>query len=147
MVQRPDELVRQLGRFQACHITAQPNVAHYALAEIERQGTLVHLLTGNGDRLHERAGSRLVHLKHPRDFVDSDEGWSRIRQGEVFLVVGVSRDEHGFLTYARDQGLQVVVIAPGRPSFLYAQDWFVQGRAEEVLPELAARLARSAYGS
>jgi hypothetical protein len=55
-------------------------------------------------------------------------------------VVGVSRDEHGLLSYARDQGVQVVIIAPERPSFLDAQDWFVQGSAEKVLPELAARM-------
>jgi NAD-dependent SIR2 family protein deacetylase len=139
MVDRPHELARRLGQFQASFVTAQPNAAHFALAELEKQGRLVCVLTGNGDRLHERAGSQRVHLKDPRFFANAGEGWIWIREGKVFLVVGVSRDEHGLLSYARDQGLRIVVIAPERPPFLYAQDWFVQGRAEEMLPELATR--------
>jgi len=146
IIQRPDELARLLGHFQACFITAQPNAAHFALADLEKQGSLIHVITGNGDRLHERAGARQVHLKEPHYFTGSGEGWSWIREGKVFLVVGVSRDEHGFLSYARDQGLQVVVIAPERPSFLDAEDWFVPGCAEEVLPELAARVRGASDG-
>jgi len=140
MIKRPHELARILGQFQACFITAQPNAAHLALAELERKGILRHLITGNSDRLHERAGSQRVHLKQPHYFTKSGEGWNWIREGKAFLVVGVSRDEHGFLSYARDQGIQVVVIAPERPSFLYAEDWFVEGKAEEILPELAEKL-------
>jgi hypothetical protein len=146
MINRPRELAQVLGHFQACFITAQPNAAHFALAELEKQGTLKHLITGNDDLLHERAGSRQVHLKHSHYFVDSQEGWNWIRAGEIFLVVGVSKDEHGFLGYARDQGIPVVVIAPERPSFLCAEDWFVQGRGEDILPELAAeRMGRRKF--
>ncbi|MBM3238598.1 hypothetical protein FJZ31_20065 [Candidatus Poribacteria bacterium] len=141
MIKRPYELVQVLGHFQACFITAQPNATHFALAELEKQEILKHLITGNDDLLQEREGSQKVHLKESRYFVDSEEGWSWIRAGEIFLVVGVSRDEHGFLSYAREQGIQVVVIAPERPSFLYANDWFVQGHGEEVLSELAAELS------
>jgi len=139
MIRRPGELARLLGHFQAGFITAQPNAAHFALAELEKQGVLLHMITGNNDRLHERAGSQQVHLKEPRYFLDSEEGWNWIREGEIFLVAGVSHDEHGFLSFARDQGLQVVVIAPEPPSFLYSQDWFVPGRGEEILPALAAK--------
>jgi hypothetical protein len=72
--------------------------------------------------------------------VASGEGRNWIREGEIFPVVGVSRDEHGFLSFARDRGVQIVVIALQRSSFLYAQDWFVPGCGEEILPELAAWL-------
>jgi len=60
-------------------------------------------------------------------------------------VAEISPDEHGFLSFARDQGLQVVVIAPERPSFLYAQDWFVPGCGEEILPKVAAKFLKE-YG-
>lgn len=37
--------------------TAQPNAAHYALAELERQGRVRALITQNIDELHQQAGS------------------------------------------------------------------------------------------
>ena len=39
---------------------AQPNTAHYALAELERRGLVAALVTQNIDTLHVRAGSRDV---------------------------------------------------------------------------------------
>lgn len=45
---------------------ARPNVAHRALAELERRGQVELLVTQNVDRLHERAGSRQVIDLHGR---------------------------------------------------------------------------------
>jgi NAD-dependent deacetylase len=39
---------------------AQPNAAHFALAELERRGLVTAVVTQNIDLLHERAGSREV---------------------------------------------------------------------------------------
>jgi NAD-dependent deacetylase len=39
---------------------AEPNPAHFALAELERRGVVEAVVTQNIDRLHERAGSREV---------------------------------------------------------------------------------------
>lgn len=39
---------------------AQPNRAHYALAELERMGKLSAVITQNIDGLHQKAGSRHV---------------------------------------------------------------------------------------
>ena len=47
---------------------------------------------------------------------------------------------NGLLDYARDNALQIVVVAPERPDFMHAQDWFVEGLAEDVLPELTKLL-------
>ncbi len=52
MIKRPYELAQVLGHFQACFITAQPNAAHFALAEMAKKGILKHLITGNDDLLH-----------------------------------------------------------------------------------------------
>ncbi|MFQ5502676.1 MAG: NAD-dependent deacetylase [Phycisphaerae bacterium] len=41
-------------------IAAQPNAGHRALAELERHGHLVAVITQNIDELHQRAGSRRV---------------------------------------------------------------------------------------
>jgi NAD-dependent SIR2 family protein deacetylase len=47
-------------------IGAAPNAAHRAFAAWEAAGTLVHLVTQNVDRLHQRAGSRAVVDLHGR---------------------------------------------------------------------------------
>jgi NAD-dependent deacetylase len=46
-------------------LAAQPNAAHFALAQIERKlGDRFYLCTQNVDDLHERAGSERVHHMH-----------------------------------------------------------------------------------
>lgn len=50
-------------------LAAQPNAAHFALAEVERQlGERFYLCTQNVDDLHERAGSQRVHHMHGQLF-------------------------------------------------------------------------------
>ena len=43
---------------------AQPNPAHFALAELERAGIVKAVITQNIDNLHQRAGSRTVYELH-----------------------------------------------------------------------------------
>ncbi len=45
---------------------AQPSASHYALAELEQQGVVQHLVTQNVDGLHQRAGSSRVIDLHGR---------------------------------------------------------------------------------
>ncbi len=45
---------------------AQPNPAHFALAELEQRGSIELVITQNVDRLHQRAGSRNVVDLHGR---------------------------------------------------------------------------------
>ncbi|MEM9620200.1 MAG: NAD-dependent protein deacetylase [Pseudomonadota bacterium] len=47
-------------------LRAQPNPAHHILADWERQGRLVGLITQNVDRLHQRAGHQRVIDLHGR---------------------------------------------------------------------------------
>ena len=136
MVDQPDELVRTLGRFQAAFIQAEPNPAHLALAHLEKIGIVRHVITGNGDKLHERAGSRNVHLKSARYFVEDGEGWKWLSGAGTLLAIGLGRDEHGLISYCRDRNVTVVAISPNRPEFLHEKDLFVEGKAEDVLPEL-----------
>ena len=137
MIERPRELARILARFQAAFIQAEPNDAHRALADLEERGRVRHVITGNEDKLHERAGSVNVHLKKPDDFKPGARGWSWLSEGNVLLAVGLGRDEHGLISYARNSGIQIVSVSPDRPEFLHKEDLFVQGKAENVLPRLA----------
>jgi len=43
---------------------AEPNAGHRAIAELERRGVVVHVVTQNVDRLHHKAGSRRVTELH-----------------------------------------------------------------------------------
>lgn len=45
---------------------AEPNLAHFKLAELERKGLLKEIITQNIDNLHQAAGSTLVHEFHGR---------------------------------------------------------------------------------
>lgn len=45
-------------------VEAEPNPAHYALAELEAQGKLKAVITQNIDDLHRRAGSQTVYELH-----------------------------------------------------------------------------------
>ena len=60
-------------RFRALHsIRAEPNPAHYALAELERMGKLQHVITQNIDGLHQKAGNspdRVIELHGNHDWV------------------------------------------------------------------------------
>jgi len=46
------------------HPQAEPNAAHLKLAELEKAGKLVSVVTQNIDGLHQKAGSRRVHELH-----------------------------------------------------------------------------------
>lgn len=49
---------------QMIYEDAKPNKAHYALAELERQGKLKAIVTQNIDGLHQEAGSKTVYEIH-----------------------------------------------------------------------------------
>ncbi|MCL2126181.1 MAG: NAD-dependent protein deacylase [Oscillospiraceae bacterium] len=51
-------------REKMLHPDAMPNKAHYALAELEKQGKLKAIITQNVDGLHHKAGSITVYELH-----------------------------------------------------------------------------------
>ncbi len=55
----PEEFFKFYREKMLC-INAQPNAAHYKLAEWEMQGKLTAVITQNIDGLHQKAGSRTV---------------------------------------------------------------------------------------
>jgi NAD-dependent deacetylase len=56
----PERVWEMLLEMDALFSNAQPNPAHFALAELERRGILKNIITQNVDSLHQRAGSRNV---------------------------------------------------------------------------------------
>ena len=139
MVEDPRRLAQILAQFQATFIQAEPNAAHKTLAYLEETGTVCHIVTGNGDKLHERAGSRSVHLKSQTHFGPAGKGWDWLKEGRILLAIGLGRDEHGLISYCRDRGTLITAISPNRPEFLHQEDLFLEGEAEDVLPRLKVR--------
>ena len=60
----PKRFYSVIGPFYEQCVTAKPNAGHLALAELERQGKSIEIATQNVDRLHQKAGSSIVHEIH-----------------------------------------------------------------------------------
>ena len=63
LLENPEGFYRYYKRNMLCTY-AKPNDAHYALAELERQGKVTALITQNIDGLHQMAGSQTVYELH-----------------------------------------------------------------------------------
>ncbi len=59
----PEEFFR-FYRDKLLNLDAKPNAAHYKLAELERAGKLLAVVTQNIDGLHQQAGSKRVYELH-----------------------------------------------------------------------------------
>ncbi len=62
--QRPQDFYDWIRPLTQTILTASPNPAHIALAQLETHGPLQSIITQNIDLLHTRAGSRVVHEVH-----------------------------------------------------------------------------------
>ena len=62
-VNRPDEFYR-FYKDKMLILDAQPNAAHEKLAELEKAGKLLAVVTQNIDGLHQKAGSKTVYELH-----------------------------------------------------------------------------------
>ena len=147
LITNPHFVAYKVGAFQAGFIKAKPNPAHLAMASLEREGIIRHVITENFDALHQRAGSTYVTEigstdDFERHFSEDKDGWEILRTAGTLIVVGIGRDEHGLIEYARDNDVKVVAIGPARPSFLSARDAYSAGPAEVVLPRLYKTISR-----
>jgi len=145
LFEKPRFVVTEVARFKTSFLMAKPNAAHLALAELEQRGIVNYIITENGDKLHQEAGSNNVIEIYELDdlkkhFLETREGWEAIDSADIFLVVGVGWDEHGLIEHARDYGLQILTITPERPSFMTEGDLYLNDRAEESLPKIVKAL-------
>ena len=62
--QRPQDFYDWIRPLAQIMLTAAPNPAHFALAQLEAHGPLQSVITQNIDLLHTRAGSRVIHEVH-----------------------------------------------------------------------------------
>ncbi|MFH1413334.1 MAG: NAD-dependent deacylase [Candidatus Omnitrophota bacterium] len=64
----PKKLADFITDFYSMLLPAYPNPAHFALAELEKQGILSSVITQNIDNLHQESGSRKVIEVHGNSF-------------------------------------------------------------------------------
>ena len=73
---------------------AQPNAGHIAMAEMEREGLLKHIITQNIDNLHAEAGSQAVTEIHgnrtKQRCIECSRRWKRDEFPSTSLRAGVS---------------------------------------------------------
>lgn len=88
-------------------IHPKPNMAHKALANLEKSGKDIRVLTQNVDGLHQKAGHRYVLELH-----GNGRTWFCMKCGRVYLPEEVERDEQNVPRCYVDQGIV-------RPSVTY----------------------------
>ena len=74
-MKRPEEFF-QFYRAKMLCLTAKPNAAHRKLAQWEREGKLLAVVTQNIDGLHQKAGSRRETVFFPKRFQRTAYGFS-----------------------------------------------------------------------
>ena len=93
---------------------AKPNGAHYALAQLERQGKLRAVITQNIDGLHQMAGSRNVLELHGESLNEKDlrQAIRYVEEADLLLVAGTSLVVYpvaGLVEYVRP-GAKLVIL-------------------------------------
>ncbi|MDW8326430.1 MAG: NAD-dependent deacylase [Anaerolineales bacterium] len=90
----PERFYQWVRPLAARILAAEPNAAHYALARLEAVGKLHAVITQNIDRLHQRAGQRVVYEIHGtldtatcgcchRRFEAAEMMWAFIHEGTL----------------------------------------------------------------
>ena len=132
MIACPHALAHCLGAFQASLATARPGAAHRALATLEAKGIVTQVVTTNIDMLHELAGSE--HVSSPAQLRERGLG-----DAVALLVLGVSRDDHDIIAWARERGLTVTIADPRPPSILVGGARHVTADATTLLRAVLRR--------
>lgn len=133
MVTDPSSIHDVLRRFHESFFTARPSPAHWAVAELIRQGLVSRVVTDNYDDLLHRVGveplSGAAFLVNP----DSEMGEAR-----VLLSVGVRSDEYGVIAACQSRGLDLINVDVAVTPLAEQCDAHVVLAADVALPILAS---------
>lgn len=84
----PEKVWHLLAAMDSVIRNAQPNEAHYALAELERMGLLNAVITQNVDGLHTRAGTKtVIELHGTMRSLTCQSCGRRYRRADISLLV------------------------------------------------------------
>lgn len=105
-------------------INPEPNMAHQVLANLEKSGKDIRVLTQNVDGLHQKAGHRYVLELH-----GNGRTWFCMKCGRVYLPEEVERDEQNVPRCYVDQG----IVRPSVTYFGENPEKSVLEKAKEVI--------------
>lgn len=115
--------------------TANPTKAHYAITSLA-QHMNAQIITENFDFLQQRCGVMpyCITADSLRNNVSSQD----LQAVDVVVCIGLSHDDRGFLGWYKRHNPQGIIIAfdMGMPRYLGAEDFLVQGDAQETLETL-----------
>jgi len=129
---------------------AQPNPAHYAIAELEKLGKLDCVITQNVDRLHQKAGNskdKVIELHGNMEWAKCLECDNRYPMKALIHEVkeGISIPECKECRYALQSGAKLVIVNREPTDLDQAADVCIHGRVGEVMPRVMER-AREKLG-
>ncbi|MDF2577061.1 MAG: hypothetical protein K0S74_545 [Chlamydiales bacterium] len=138
----PQTYLENVDKVHQAFILGQPTAAHWALKQLT-QFTRTVLVSDNIDLLQQHTGLDVLRVHNLEPFYDdSDEKKITVQPQSIKAVVciGMGGDRRGFLHWYKQQTQgfgTIIAINLEPPSFLSAEDYFVQGDAQTNLPELA----------
>ncbi|MDN3503963.1 MAG: hypothetical protein P0S95_00105 [Rhabdochlamydiaceae bacterium] len=124
--------------FLAC-FTNPPSVAHNSLKQIvfDKKSPL---FTENLDHLHEKSGV-LPNRIHPH-LIKTDKNIEEMKKYDLLVCIGLSHDDRGFLAWYKHHCPEgkIVSLDLKQPNYLGAEDYFLKGDLQTLIPNLAETL-------
>lgn len=146
-----EELSRLISDFKTTFVEAQPTPAHVALTKICLNKP-AHIITGNGDLLHEKTGIKAWFVMSGRfddvygkplpvqgnfAYLNANLDW--LKEIDYLVCIGMGRDINDVVAMykQKNQYGKVISIDLKQPQFIMRDDYFLQGDIQHILPALA----------
>lgn len=120
--------------YRACFY-GTPSPAHVALSKLVNLKNW-GLLTENLDFLHQRTG--IDPLSHKPDWLKDNVMHDDLKKIDMVITIGLQSDESGFLGWYKKHNLngKITAINLQSPNYLGPEDFFLQGDAQVLVPQL-----------
>jgi len=148
MLQKPLNYLREVALFARRLDAAKPNMGHYAIAWLIKNGYAKTIITGNIDGLHEKTlglGHRIAYMETDGEFLELGKSENlkqhvKIAKGlanksKIMIISGWSEDEHGIIKIAKKSGAKIIEIGPAK-IFASQNDIYIEGYSQTSFPEL-----------
>ena len=131
----PDSYIAPMDQFYRACFYGTPTPAHIALTKLvglKNWG----LLTENLDFLHQRSG--VEPLSHKPDWLKDNVTEDDLQKIDVVITIGLQSDESGFLGWYKKHNPngKIAAINLQSPNYLGPKDFFLQGDAQVLVPQL-----------
>lgn len=132
---KPDSYIAPMDQFYRACFYGMPTPAHMALSKLvsfKNWG----LLTENLDFLHQRSG--IDPLSHKTDWLKDNVTEEDLQKIDMVVTIGLQSDESGFLGWYKKHNPkgQIAAINLQPPNYLGSEDYFLQGDAQVLVPQL-----------